>query len=431
VKKLVHQDSSFYDSPALGNPFLRNRPFTVVWLSLFISIMGIAMVGPLLSAFAEDMGASGIWLSLAFSGFALSQIPLMPMVGRLSDRFGKKRFLLLGLLVYTIAAIGYLWSPSYQELIIFRVLSGIGAATMIPTAYAYIGELAPPGHEGKYMGILNISVMVGSGIGPLLGGAVHDSFGMDATFISMGILSAAGLLVVLLFLPETRLQRATDSDKIAGHFFPMLKDETMRGLVAFQLMWGLSYGAVFTFLPIFMIKVLGTSVAQVGLVLSARYILNGILSYPFGRLADRKNRVILVSVGMVATAIGTFFVPWIRQLIPLAGLFMVMAIFESSAIPAANAITVEKGRSMGMGFVMGVFNMAVAVGIIVGSITGGVIESSHGLSWVFCYISATGLLGVVLFNVFMRRGARHQGSAYSKLITSPATADKSRFPPDP
>ena len=431
MHELVRENPPVDFGPRSGRSFFANRPFTVVWLTLFISIMGIAMVGPLLSAFAEDMGASGIWLSLAFSGYTLSQIPLMPIVGRLSDKFGKKRFLWIGLLIYTIAAVGYIWSPSYKELVFFRVLGGIGAATVIPTAYAYIGELAHPGQEGRYMGMLNISVMVGSGIGPLLGGAVHDSFGMDATFISMGLLSATGLLVILLFLPDTRSRRATESDKIAGHFVFMLKDDTMRGLIAFQLMWGLSYGAVFTFLPIFMIKVLGTSVAQVGLVLSARYILNGMLSYPFGRLADRRNRVILVSVGMMATATGTFFIPWIRQLIPLAGLFMVMAIFESSAIPAANAITVEKGRSMGMGSVMGVFNMAVAVGIIVGSVTGGVIESSHGLSWVFCYISASGLLGVALFNLFMRRSARHQGSAYSKLITSPATPDKSVFPPDP
>ena len=431
MHELGHENPDVDLSPRQGRFLFTNRSFTIVWLTLFISIVGMGMVSPLLPVFAEDMGASGIWLSLAFSGYALSQIPLMPIVGRLSDRFGKKRFLWFGLLIYTVAAAGYFWSPSYQELIFFRVLSGIGAATVVPVAYAYIGELAQPGQEGRYMGMLNISVMVGFGIGPMLGGAVYDSFGMDASFTSMGILSAAGLLVVLFFLPDTRSQRARESDKIAGHFIFMLKDATMRGLIAFQLIWGLAYGAMFTFLPIFMIKVLGTSVAQVGLVLSARYILNGMLSYPFGRLADRKNRVILVSVGMLATATGTFFIPWIRQLIPLAGLFMVMAIFESSAVPAANAITVEKGRSMGMGSVMGVFNMAISLGIIIGSMTGGVIESSHGLSWVFCYISAAGLLGVVLFNVFMRRGARHEGWAYLKPTTFPVTSEKSGFPPYP
>jgi MFS family permease len=68
---------------------LRNRPFIVVWLAVLISIAGIGMVSPLLAKFAEEMGATGSWLGLIFSGYAFTQIPLMPVVGRLADRFGK------------------------------------------------------------------------------------------------------------------------------------------------------------------------------------------------------------------------------------------------------------------------------------------------------------------------------------------------------
>ena len=142
-----------------------NRPFVVVWLALFIGIAGIAMVSPLLPVFAKDMGAKGIWVGLMFSGFAFSQIPLMPLVGRLSDRFGKPPFLRFGLLIYAATAAGYYWSPSYEHLFIFRVLSGVGAAMVIPTAFAYIGELAPRGYEGRYMGLFNIAMIAGFGIG--------------------------------------------------------------------------------------------------------------------------------------------------------------------------------------------------------------------------------------------------------------------------
>ena len=84
-----------------------NRPFIVVWLALFIAIIGMAMVSPLLPVFAKEMGANGIWLGLAFSGFTLLQVPLMPVVGKLADRFSKKLFLWLGLLIYTVSAIGF------------------------------------------------------------------------------------------------------------------------------------------------------------------------------------------------------------------------------------------------------------------------------------------------------------------------------------
>lgn len=389
-----------------------NKPFIVVWLALFISIAGIGMVSPLLPVFAQDMGASGIWLGLAFSGFAFSQVPLMPVAGRLSDRFGKKLFIWLGLLIYAIAAVGYVWSPGYQELVFFRVFSGVGAAMVIPTAFAYIGELAPPGQEGRYMGLFTIAFLAGFGIGPVLGGTVHDSFGMDAAFASMGVLATAGLLIVLLFLPASRpSSRAMQSNKPASSFSSMLRDETMRGLITFQLVFGLSYGSVLAFLGIFMTTVMGASVAHVGIVLSARSIQNGMLAYPFGWLADRVSRVVLVNIGMIAMSTGIFFIPWTRDFAMLLGLFMVMATFESVALPAAEAITVEKGRSLGMGSVMGVFNMAMSLGMIVGSVIGGLIQGSIGIGWVFRFAAVLGLVGVVVFNVFMRRAGAGLGSS--------------------
>ena len=206
----------------------------------------------------------------------------MPVAGKLSDKFGKKRLLWVGLLIYVIAAVGYLWSPSYQELILFRVFSGAGAAAVFPTAYAYVGELTPRGREGRYMGLLMVSFMVSNGIGPILGGTVHDVFGADVTFASMGVLSAAGMLMVLLLLPGTSPSvEASKSEKTGGGFVAILKDETMRGLITFQLIWGLGYGTVVTFLPVFMTSTLGTSVTQVGMVLSARFLLSGVVAYPF------------------------------------------------------------------------------------------------------------------------------------------------------
>ena len=114
---MAHISHSLENRPRQGKA--NRKAFLVVWLALFVTVTGIAMVTPLLPVFAEDMGASGIWLGLAFSGFAITQIPLMPVVGRLSDKFGKKMFLWAGLILYAIAAVGYVWSPSYHELVLF------------------------------------------------------------------------------------------------------------------------------------------------------------------------------------------------------------------------------------------------------------------------------------------------------------------------
>ena len=411
--KSVPKDAAVSSRARLARFLSTNKPFIVVWLALFITIVGIAMVSPLLPVFAKEMGASGIWLGLAFSGFVLSQVPLMPVVGRLSDRFSKKFFLWLGLLIYTMVAVGYFWSPSYHELVLFRVLSGVGAAMVVPIAFSYVGELAPYGYEGRYMGLFNTALIAGFGIGPVLGGVIHDSLGMDTTFVSMGIVSILGFFIILLFLPRrASYPKVTPSSGVikfeepSDSFASMLKDTTIRGIITIQLVFGLLLGTMLAFVGIWMTTVIDTSVAQVGIVLSARFIMNGILAYPFGWLADRINRVILVSVGMGTVAAGTFSIPWLGSFAPLLGLFMVIGIFESMAMPSVTAVTVEKGRIMGMGSVMSVFNMAMSLGLVIGSMVGGVIESSIGIAAVFRYAAALGLVGVVIFNVFMLRSAQ-------------------------
>ncbi len=398
------QKTSFGLTPGLARFFYQNKTFVVVWLALFVSIAGIAMVSPLLAVFAQDMGAGGIWLGLAFSGFSISQILLMLLIGRLSDRFGKRLFLWLGLLIFAIAAAGYFWSPSYKELVFFRIFSGVGSALVIPTAYAYVGELAPRGHEGRYMGVFNIAMIAGFGIGPVLGGMVYDRMGMDATFLSMGILSSLGFLVAFFFLPGGKSSLPSERHRdVSTPFRIMLKDNTIRGIVTFQLVMGLSYGAVLAFLGIFMTSELGTNLTMVGIVMSVRAILNGTLAYPFGWLADRMSRVCLASVGLLVIGTCSLVVPWSGSFGLLLVVFVVLGIFESMASPSINAINVGRGRVFGMGSVMGVFNMAMSAGLLTGALVGGAIDDSYGNAWVFRFAASCAFAGVVMFNMFMSR----------------------------
>jgi len=363
--------------------------------------------------FAKEMGASGIWLGLAFSGFTLTQVPLMPVVGRLSDRFNKKFFLWFGLIIYAITAVGYYWAPSFYELVIFRILSGIGSAMVVPIAFSYIGELAPHGHEGRYMGLFSMALIAGFGLGPMFGGIIHDSLGTDATFISMGILSIAGFIIIYLFLPKkiqspdlTNPSDLTENEGGSPSFISLFGDNTIRGIITLQSVFGVLFGTVLAFIGIWMTNVIGTSVALVGILLSARSLTNGIFAYPFGWLADRVNKVHLITFGMGVVVIGTFSIPWMESFAPLLGLFTFMGIFESMAMPSINAITVEKGRSLGMGSVMGVFNMSISIGLIIGSMAGGIIESSFGIVMVFRFAASLGLVGIIAFNLFMRRSDR-------------------------
>jgi len=388
------------------------RGFAVIWLSTLIGGLGIGMVSPLLPVFAEEMGASGVWLGLAFAGFSISQTPLMPFIGRLSDRYGRKLFMAGGLLIYGFAALGYVYAPTYQLLVVFRIFSGVGAAMFFPVAFAYVGDLSPLGREGRYMGFFNMAFIVGWGAGPLLGGLAKDGLGTDATFWAMMLMSVTAFTLIMLLLPRPRAANPGDYPReTQTPWSQLVKDRMVLATCSFEGIWGLSFGAILSFLPVFMTSSLGTTATMVGIVISTRFLLNGVLMYPYGWLADRTNRVHLVIVGAVVTAAGTFAVPWMTTFLSLLVLMGVIAILESMAIPATNAIVVERGRELGMGSVMGIFNMSMGIGLLVGSVAGGLVQDLLGVGNVFRFAAMFILVGAGVFYTLMKRAQQPQGGA--------------------
>lgn len=379
----------------------------MVWLSTLVGGLGIGMVSPLLPVFAQEMGASGVWLGLAFAGFAISETPLMPFMGRLSDRFGRKLFLAMGMFTYALAALGYVYSSTYQLLVLFRVLSGMGAAMFFPVAFAYVGDLSPSGLEGRYMGLFNVAFLFGWGAGPLLGGLVKDNLGTEATFLAMMLMSAAAFVLLVLFLPGRRAAESKSRQRETP-WLQLLRDNMVMAACSFELIWGLGFGAILSFLPVFMTTSLGTTATAIGIVISTRALLNGVLVYPYGWLADRVSRMLLVIVGAMVTAVGTFVLPWMPSFVALLVLFGITALFESMAVPAANAIAVDRGRDLGMGSVMGLFNMCMAVGLLLGSVLGGLVQDFLGVGNVFRFSAMVMLGGIGVFYVLMKRVQRSE-----------------------
>src|SRR3712207_2671998 len=120
-----------------------SRAFIALYISVFVATMGISMVSPLLPVYAEDLGADGIWLGLTFSAFAIVQAICGPIVGRLSDRLPRKPFIMAGLLIYMVAALGYLTAGSFAQVIAFRAFSGLGTSMIFSVARAYVGDMTP------------------------------------------------------------------------------------------------------------------------------------------------------------------------------------------------------------------------------------------------------------------------------------------------
>ena len=375
-----------------------------MWFAMFVIAVGFGMVVPILPVFARDLGASGLWLGLAFSGFAVTQTPLTPIMGRLGDRWGRRPFIVTGLGIYVFVGIGLALADTFQAVAALRMVMGVGGACMFTSALATIGELAPRGREGRYMGLFMVSFTSGFGIGPLIGGILKDSVGVDAAFLTLAGAAVFALLLVVALMPSQSATRRTDEEIAAiAPVRDMFRDFRVLALFAFNFTFGLGIGAVMTFIAIFMNDVLLASATMVGLVVGSRAVLSSVFQPIFGRLADRVPRQHMVAISGVLLAVATAAIPLSPTVMALLVVFLLLGLAESAAMPASMAITTDLGRVYGYGTLMGVTNAILVFGLLAGSLGSSVVETQWGVDNVFRAAALImGLLVVVFLGIWSR-----------------------------
>ncbi|MBA7697638.1 Tetracycline resistance protein, class B [subsurface metagenome] len=376
------------------------KVFPILAVSIFSAMLGVGIVGPLLPLYANDMGATGTQLGIIFAGYGISNSVLTPIMGRLSDRRGRKLFLCIGLASYAILSLGYVWAGNVLQLTLVRVIQGVAGAMVIPIAMAYIGDLSPEGEEGKWMGYASAAFFGGFGIGPLLGGVLAERFGMNASFYSMGCLCLLAFLVAILFLPESRQSKIGEKGRLS--FKDMSTSPMVRGLFSFRLVQALGRGGLMTFLPIFAATYIGLGPALIGVLLAVNMLPMIVLLAPAGRLADRFNRKALVILGNLIYIITLALIPLAHTFWQQLWLCFPRAIGGAISMPAATALTVEEGRKFGMGSTMSILMMAMGIGFAIGPTLSGVIADSVDVNAVFYFGGAVGLIGTGLFAWFTR-----------------------------
>lgn len=382
-----------------------------LYVAVFVATMGISMVSPLLPVYAEELGASGAWLGLTFSAFAITQAITSPFVGRFSDRYGRKPFIILGLCIYFVAAIGYLTAQNFYQVIAFRMFSGLGTSLIFSVSYAYVGDMTPKGQEGRWLGVFATADIVGFGTGPLLAGALREFVGFHSVFVVMAALMALSASILLWWLPrhspaelaKSARAKAVGAAEPAVSLVTALHDRLVLAVTAQQGFLQLAFGSTFAFLAIRLEDDLGVAPLMVGVAFATQDITGGLAQPLFGRLADRYDRRLLVACGltlnaMLLASIGIVPFYWLMILVLLAS-------GATGAISqvASGAIRVVAGRRVGMATVSGIGSSAGGVGIIVGSVVSGVIVDVQGLPSAFAFGGAAMIFGTIVF-LWLTRG---------------------------
>ena len=375
-----------------------NKVFLTLTLTAFSSMIGMGIIIPLLPIYAENLGATGIWIGIIFAGFSITRVLLMPVFGTLSDRIGRKLLLCVGLFSFSLLSLGYIWAGSVYELTAIRLLQGASVAMVNPVARAYVGDLAPRGAEGKFIGYYNASFLAGFGVGPLLGGVLVEFIGTTSAFAAMSALNFVAFILCLLYLPRVMSKtRPEGADKISS--WGLARSPVFLGLFNYRLMYGIVWGSFAAFLPILGSFTIGLNTSQIGIIMAANLLLSSAM-HPFtGRLADVIDRRWMVIAGGSIIVIFMMITPGVASFYSLLSLALLGGIGRAFFMPATSAMTMGEGRKWGMGAAMGVANAAMGLGQVIGAIMGGVLLDWISIEVVFYMGAGIQVLGILIFTV--------------------------------
>lgn len=368
--------------------------------------MTISFYVPSMPAIAESLqspiGAVQATMTTYLIGFAVAQL----LYGPLSDRFGRRPVLTVGLLIYLAASVLCTFATSIEQLQLMRMLQGFGACCGPILGRAIVRDLFEGPAMARAFSIIGAAVAVGPAIAPMLGGLVQEAFGWQANFLAVAIIGAVVLILVLIFLGESNLNLNLEAARpraVLRNYASLITNRTFMGyvLVSALLFSGIfAYHVSSAFLFIAELGLRPSQFALIALVTVPAYVSGNFLS---GRLRMRglKGRQ-LIGCGVICSLTGAAVVgiladqlSLIRVLGPMLFYFFGfgMALPQSIAGALQPFPRIAGSASASMGCIQ-MFSGAVSSVVAAGLYHG---DGAHALGWVL--LAVTMMAGLVFFTM--------------------------------
>jgi len=366
-----------------------NRNIAILFFTLVVVMLGFGMVIPILPFYIKSFGASGSALGALMASYAVMQFIFAPIWGSLSDRYGRKPVILIGVLGNGLAQLFFGLSSQLWMLFAARILAGVLSSATLPTAMAYIGDSTTEEDRGGGMGVLGAAMGVGMVLGPGIAGSLA-SRSLATPFFVAAALSALALLLILITLPESLPghKRQLKSVHIQG---PQLQEmwrvlfSSPIGLLlfmAFLLSFGLTnFEAVF---GLYALERYGYGTREVGWLLTFIGVVSTLVQGAFtGPLSRRWGEAKVIKFALIGCALGYIFMLGASNLFTLiltTGFFI-----TGNALlrPLVSSLT-SRRATVGQGIAMGMNNAFMSLGRSVGPLWAGLI---FDINMQFPYIS--------------------------------------------
>ena len=383
---------------AHGGPGTSGHRLPLLFLTVFVDLVGFGIVLPLLPLYADRFGASGLTVGLLVTIYSVAQFFMAPVWGRLSDRYGRRPILLLGLVGSAVAYLVFAWAGSITMLFVSRILGGIGGST-IPVAEAYITDITPPEKRAGNLGLIGAAFGLGFTVGPALGG-ITSSISQAAPGYLAAALCLANAVLAAALLPETRRVSPRPSRKPGWAFTSeglgaALRSPALRQVLGLYFLFTVGFAVIQPTLSLFGATRFGLDARGVGYLFAFLGLVSAIMQGGLvRRLVPWVGEVRLIRICGIPFAIGLLVLAWAPSLgWVLVGLTL-LAIGYGGTLPSVLGLVSRVSPPGLQGGVLGVGPSVGSLGRIVGpAAAGAALDLSTSLPYVLG--AAVAILGTV------------------------------------
>lgn len=388
---------------------MRSR-IAILFLTVFLDLLGFGLVIPILPTYAVQLGASAFEVGLVMAVFALMNFVFSPFWGSLSDRHGRRPVIAGTVFITAVSFLLLAHAHSLWLLIVARMLAGIGSAN-IAASQAYITDVTPPEGRAKALGMIGAAFGLGFIFGPPVGGFLKEHFGMDAVGYTAMTLSLVNLVLIWILLPEslkekdgTRpLEFKPISNAVRG-----IRNERFRDLFLTSFVYITAFSMMQVTVALLWEQHYALNDAQIGYMFAFIGLSSAIVQGTMvGWLTRTFGEPRLMVIGAVLMSIGLFVIPYVPQeyFVPLAFLPLLMLAFANGCMmPSISSLLSHSATDKEQGQVLGTNQSFGSLARIVGPTVGGMLYGWHHTGPYM--ISAALMFVTLLFILSYQRSGR-------------------------
>ncbi|MHA1604490.1 MAG: MFS transporter [Candidatus Freyarchaeota archaeon] len=376
----------------------------IVCSSAFIDSLGYGIVVPFLPQYVLSLGASDLDLGIIFASYSLVQLVTTVPFGLMSDRYGRRPFMITGMLLLGVASLLYPLARSVLAIAACRAVQGLAASATWSSAIALVADTFPGRDKGEKLGLATGVTSVGGIAGPLIGGVLSDvSFGFP--FLLLAGLSLFMFVYMLFRLRVKRQEKAAEAPPYGEVVRKALGIRNIVIIILINVLTMIFWGFTEPLMPPYLSGRFSLSSTQIGLVFGAASLSYAVFQPLVGRLSDRYGRKVFIIWGMVLLAGVNLVIPFCGDPVSLTVCIVAAAAVGTVAFTPLTPLAIESLQERNIkayATVESLFSIAFFVGYSIGPVVGALISSYFGFESMFFFYSTVIVIVLLVSQVYMQ-----------------------------